>query len=326
MKWLASRVLLGVVAAAGTITACTDGSAPTALHDTHAGVAATRASDRAEKGVFTTIEWPGATSTTPSGINNAGIIVGRYIINGQTHGWIRGADGELTTLDYPGATFTVNGGINDRGDIVGWHIMPSAPTVRSGFLLQDGVYTPINPPGSIWTNVLGINNQGDITGRYCTRTPCREPGSGDFHGFLYSDGEYTTIDVPGSIETNAWRITDSGEIVGSYTLAGGEVRLFTYRKGEFTTIPMPAGTALSADNGGLNARGDIVGKYCDASPCRVGPSGYAFLLRDGELRTFRVPMSIGTAAFAINNRGDIIGGYFDAVGKLRSYVTRLERE
>jgi uncharacterized membrane protein len=58
----------------------------------------------------------------------------------------------------------------------------------------------------------------------------------------------------------------------------------------------------------------------------VGPSGYAFLIRDGALTTFRVPGSTGTAAFAINNRGDVIGGYFDAVGKLRSYVTRIAPE
>ncbi len=322
MKRFSPGLLLAIFAATGMIAACTDAGAPTAVHEPPAGASATPMFDRAERGVFTTIEWPGAVSTTPSGINNAGVMVGRYILNG-THGWVRGVDGELTTLDYPGATFTVNGGINDRGDIVGWYILPSAPAIRSGFLLKDGVYTTIDPPGSIWTNVLGINNQGDITGRFCTRVPCREPGSGDFHGFLYSDGEYTVIDYPGSIETNAWRITDSGEIVGSYTLAGGEVKLFTYRSGEYTAIPLPAGAALSADNGGINARGDIVGKYCDASPCRVGPSGYAFLMRDGEVTTFRVPGSIGTAAFEINNRGDVIGGYFDAVGKLRSYVTRI---
>lgn len=323
MKRFSPGLLLAVLATTGVIAACTDASAPTALNEPSAA-SATSAFRRAERGTFTTIEWPGAVSTTPSGINNAGVMVGRYVLNG-THGWVRSVDGELTTLDYPGATFTVNGGINDRGDIVGWYVLPSAPTFRGGFLLHEGVHTPIDPPGSIWTNVLGINNHGDIVGRYCTRAPCREPGSGDFHGFLYSDGEYTTIDYPGSIETNAWRITNRGEIVGSYTLAGGEVKLFTYRKGKYTTIALPAGTALSADNGGINARGDIVGKYCDASPCKVGPSGYGFIIRKGEFTSFRVPESIGTAAFAINNRGDVIGGYFDAVGKLRSYVTRIAR-
>ncbi len=326
MKWFSPRLLLGIVAVTGVIVACTDGTAPTTLRDTHADVSATPSFERAEKDVFTTFEWPGATSTTPSGINNAGVIVGRYLLDGRTHGYIRSADGEFTTLDFPGATFTVAGGINARGDIVGWYVLPSAPTIRRGFLLQNGEFSSIDPPGSIWTNVLGINNKGDITGRFCTRVPCREPGSGDFHGFLLSGGEYTTIDVPGSIETNAWRITDKRTIIGSYTLAGGEVRLFTLRKSKLKLFPLPNGKALSADNGGINARGDIVGKYCDASPCKVGPSGYAFLLRDGELTTFRVPGSIGTAAFAINNRGDIIGGYFDAVGKLRSYVTRISHD
>src|SRR5688500_10239662 len=106
MKWPSYRLLPGVLAAAGLITACTDAGAPTALRDVHAGTSASPSVDRADKGVFTTIEWPGATSTTPSGINNAGVIVGRYILDGRTHGYVRGTDGELTTLDYPGATFT----------------------------------------------------------------------------------------------------------------------------------------------------------------------------------------------------------------------------
>ncbi len=67
MKWFPSRPLLGVLAAAGKITACTDGSAPTALPRTHAGETATQSFDRAEKGVFTTMEWPGATPVDVDG-------------------------------------------------------------------------------------------------------------------------------------------------------------------------------------------------------------------------------------------------------------------
>jgi uncharacterized membrane protein len=172
--------------------------------------------------------------------------------------------------------------------------------------------------------VLGIDDRGDITGRYCTRTPCREPGSGDFHGFLLRDGEFTTIDVPGSIETNAWKSNDRGEIVGSFGVAGGGVELFIVRDGEFTTFALPDGKALSPDNGGINARGDIVGKYCDASPCRIGPTGHGFALRRGQLTTIDVPGALSTGTFGINARRDVVGGYYDAAGTLHGYLTRLE--
>lgn len=325
MQRSSPRFLLGVLIAASTITACADGTAPT-TRAASAEASATPSADRAEEGTFTTIDVPGATSTVAFGINNAGTIVGRYASGGRTHGWVRTADGEITTIDYPGAGFTVAGAINNRGDIVGWYTLPASPAIRHGFLLRDGEFTSFDPPGSIFTNPLGINDRGDITGRYCTRTPCREPGSGDFHGFLLRDGEFTTIDVPGSTETNAWKSNNRGEIVGSYTLPGGRVEMFLLRDGDFVTFALPDGKALSPDNGGINARGDIVGKYCDASPCRIGPSGHGFVLIDGQLTTIDVPGSIGTAAAAINARRDVVGGYFDAAGRLHAYVTRVDPE
>ena len=317
-----SLSLLGVLAAAGAMSACADGTAPTHLAAPSA-VFLDRPADRAESGTFTTIDYPGAATTVVWAINNGGDVVGRYVSGGRTHGFLRTPDGEFTSIDYPGAGFTVAGAINNRGDIVGWYTLPATPTIRHGFLLSDGVYTTFDPPGSIFTNALGINDRGDITGRYCTRTPCREPGTGDFHGFLLRDGEFTTIDVPGATETNAWKINDRGEIVGSYTLPGGRIEGFLLRNGELTTFALPAGMTLSADNGGINARGDIVGKYCNVSPCRTGPSGHGFAITDDGLVTIDVPGASGTSANAINARRDVAGGYFDAAGILHGFVTRL---
>ena len=324
MNRCAPLSVLCVLVAVSAIGACSDGTAPTHPAAATAVSLDRSAQDRAEPGTFTTIDVPGATATVAFAINNAGTIVGRYVTAGRTHGFVRSPDGEITTIDYPGAGFTVAGAINNRGDIVGWYTLPTSPTIRHGFLLSDGEYTTFDPPGSIFTNALGINDRGDITGRFCTRTPCREPGSGDFHGFLLRDGEYTIIDVPGATETNAWKTNDRGDIVGSYTVPGGAVRLFLLRDGEFTTIELPAGMALSADNGGINARGDIVGKYCNASPCRIGPSGHGFALTGDEVTTIDVPGATGTSAYGINARRDVTGGYFDAAGVLHGFITRLE--
>jgi uncharacterized membrane protein len=153
---------------------------------------------------------------------------------------------------------------------------------------------------------------------------CREPGSGDFHGFLLRDAEFTIVDVPGSIETNAWKINDRGDIVGGFGIAGGEVELFVLGNGEFTTFPIPNGMYLSEDNGGINARGDIVGRYCDVSPCRVGPTGHGFVISGGTLTTIDVPGAVGTGTFGINGRREVVGGYYDAGGALHGYVLQLE--
>jgi uncharacterized membrane protein len=268
---------------------------------------------------FTAINFPGATATLPFSINDAGVMVGRYVSAGRTRGFMRSAEGDFTTIDYPGSGFTAAGALNNDGDVTGWYTLPAAPAIRHGFVLIDGVFTSFDPPGSTFTNALGINDRGDIVGRYCTRTTCREPGRGDFHGFVLRDGVITTLDV-GSIETNAWKTNNRAEILGGYGVAGGGVQMFVSRNGDVTTFALPNGKPLSEDNGGINARGDIVGKYCDVSPCLIGPAGHGFVLSDGVVTTIDYPAATGTSAYDINARRQVVGGYFDAQGSLHGYL------
>src|SRR6266852_6280451 len=248
-----------------------------------------------EAGRFTTVDVPGATATRLFAINDYGVAVGRYESAGRTHGFVRSATGEVATIDFPGAGFTVAGALNNRGDIVGWYTLPVAPAFRHGFLLQDGQFTT-----------------------------CRPPGNGDFRGFLLRDAEFTILDVPRSIETNAWKVNDRGDIVGGFGIAGGGVELFVLGNGEFTTFAIPNVMPLSEDNGGINALGDIVGRYCDASPCLTGPMGHGFVISGGALTTINVPGAVGTGTFGINGRREVVGGYFDAGGALHGYVMQLE--
>src|SRR5215471_2479384 len=92
-------------------------------------------------GPVTTITVPDATSTFALDINASGVIVGRYVASGQTHGFERLASGDIVTIDVPGSSFTVAAGINDAGTIVGQYALPAAPTERHGFVLRDGVFT-----------------------------------------------------------------------------------------------------------------------------------------------------------------------------------------
>ena len=314
--------------AAAAMSACSDHSVPTERSRPLAAVERTAAGSHrlADDAGVTTIDMPGATATVAFGINNEGVIVGRYSMAGRTHGFARSAAGELTTIDFPGAGFTVAGNLNDRGDILGWYTLPAAPAIRHGFVLRQGEFTSFDPPGSVFTNPLGINNRGDIVGRYCTNGLCREPGNGDFHGFLLRDGAFTNIDVPSSNETNAFNINDRDEILGGAGTADGKGELFLLRNGQLTTWALPDGKTLAQDHGGLNERGDIVGKYCSASPCLIGPTGHGFVLIDGRLTTIDVPGSLAGGTFAINNRRDVVGGYYDANRALHGYVTRVDQD
>ncbi len=283
------------------------------------------ASSLSHEATFSTIDFPGATSTVAFDINPSGEIVGRYVTAGNTHGFLLSTKGELTAIDFPGAVFTVAAGINPRGDIVGMYRLASdLQTVRHGFLLRGGEFTTIDPPRALFTNALGINPRGDIVGRYCTTVtvPCT-PNSENVHGFLLSEGTFTTIDFPAAIVTNAWKINPSGQIVGGYTAADGENHLFRLSDGHFSTIDSHGGIALSVDNGGINPRGDIVGIYCDTAPCAgASTDQHGFLLSSGDFTAIDFPGALATNAFGVNAFRDIVGFYVDTSGRTHGFLLR----
>jgi probable HAF family extracellular repeat protein len=219
------------------------------------------------------------------------------------------ADYDFTTYDVPDATSTNLGAaaINDRGQIVGQY--DDAGGTTHGYLLSEGSYTTLDVPGSTLTSANGINDRGQIVGHY--------RAGGIQHGYLLSRGGFTTIDVPGSTATNARAINASGQIAGWYVDAGGATHGFLAALGHhrhhhqadfsFTTFDVPRSTFTTAH--GINASGQIVGRYDDAGGMRHG-----FLLSKGSYTTLDVPGSTLTAAFGINNPGEIVGSYIDEDG------------
>jgi probable HAF family extracellular repeat protein len=303
-----------VLSAGITLNACTDrgGSSGPTAPSARARLSSEESVAQPAVNTYTTIDVPGGSPFQGAlDINGKGVIVGRYLSGGNTYGYVRSETGQFTTIQYPSAVFTVAAGLNDRGDIVGHYSLPSppkVPPVRHGYLLRNGVFTSFDPPDSKRTNVLGINDRGDITGRFLG-------SDGKTHGFLLSEGVFTTIDYPGSIETNLWKINPRGQIVGGFRTPDGKSHVFVFRDGNFTAIDLPGVADITEDNGSINSRGDIVGVYCDITPCVLAPTGnHGFLLSDGDLTTIDIPGSPATVAFGINKHRDIVGGYYDANG------------
>ena len=312
------RLQLCCLAAAGVaLAACADSGAV-------AGPAIARRATverLVDPAVLTTLDVPGSTRTLALDINEEGEIVGRYVSAGQNHGFLRDANGNMTTVDFPGSSFSVASSINDSGAILGWYTLPTDPTGRHGFVLQDGAFTSFDPPGSTFTNPLGINNRGEVTGRFCTLNVCLAPGLGSYHGFLWQNGVFTIIDVPGGNETNAFKPSENGAIVGAFGDNGSEP-LFLLENGQFTTMALPNGKPVTQDDGGINAQGDIVGTYCDgAPPCLIGPTdNHGFLLDGQNFTTIDVSGATATALTAINARGDVVGGYTDTNGHTHGFL------
>lgn len=306
-----------------------------------------KAAAQDEEPTFTTIEPPdgNGTITYLFDINNRGDIVGAYNSNynsntpaGHRYGFLRSKDGEFTRIDFPGNVFRTHAdGINRRGDIVGWYARVMGE-IHGYLRKKDGEFNQIDFPGATDTRAVGINARGDIVGFYCVENvpsvPCGNIVDGRTHGFLLSEGKFTTIDVPDALGTQAYKINLHGQILGRYRDAGPERRshLFLLSEGEVTTIDVPGAFEAGADgaNAGLNARGDIVGDYCDTPTCIFYPldaTVHGFLLRDGEFTTIDVPGAIATSAYGTNSRGDIVGAFnVDASHTVGFLRTRGKRD
>jgi hypothetical protein len=81
---------------------------------------------------FTPIDFPGAASTTPWGMNTRGDIVGLYVnADKSTHGFLL-SGGQFSSFDFLNAAATAGNAINQGGDIVGRYTIDG---VTHGYLL-----------------------------------------------------------------------------------------------------------------------------------------------------------------------------------------------
>jgi probable HAF family extracellular repeat protein len=167
-----------------------------------------------DRGRYTTIDVPKASSTTPFGISDRGRVVGLYMDAGnKPHGFLLDR-GRYTTIDVAGATGTGATGINNRGQIVG--VYTDAGNKPHGFLLDRGRCTTLDVKGAPGTQTNDIDNRGRIVGIYSDSKQI-------VHGFLRdADGRITTIDAPGAASaTAAFGNNDRGQIVGFRERTGG---------------------------------------------------------------------------------------------------------
>jgi len=158
-----------------------------------------------QNGTFTKIDFPGATFTYPSGVNDSGVIVGTYLLGNQSHGF-KLQNGAFTTIDFPGfvgASAAI--GINNSGIIVGNY------GNSQGYVLTNGTFKTLDAPqlnsGELLdTELTGITNLGWITGRVFT---------GDFwRGFWYVNGEFDFLEKPYSLDDTVSGANGRGDIVG----------------------------------------------------------------------------------------------------------------
>ena len=248
---------------------------------------------------FHTVNVPGATQTYPSGINNAGVMVGNYQDSaGALHGYIL-KGGKITTLDVPHGSNTSVSHITRKGSIKVVGSYKNSAGRSLGFLYQNGKYMDIpGPKGATASGANGISDQGEIVGYYT------DP-SNLTHGFLLRRGHYTSIDVYMAQITIASGVNDHGKLVfwSVDGLTGATTSyLYDIKTQQRTAINVPGATdSLATD---INNSGDVTFQWVDS-----GGVSHGALLQDKKYYKFDDPKSVWDYAEGINDLSAIVGAY-----------------
>jgi probable HAF family extracellular repeat protein len=211
----------------------------------------------------------------------------------------------FTGIDVLGGTWTRLVGINNEGRMVGDYI--DANGILHGVLFNRNVISTIDVPGAAGTSALGINERGQIVGYYVE-------ADSTWHGFLLEGGVFTTIDPPAAASAEAVGINDAGTIVGDYVDANGAYHGFIYENSTYSSIDFPGASGTSLIK--INDPGQMVGYYF------VSGTYHGLLVNaDHSMTTFDVRYETDiTTPTDINNRGEIVGLYWDQNGFEHGYV------
>ena len=97
----------------------------------------------------------------------------------------------------------------------------------------------------------------------------------------------------------------------------------TDKLGKFHLIDFPGLSVPCTSSRWINERRDIVGWFAYISAIDdcffAGPPHHGFLLREGKYTAIDVPGSISTEPLAINDDGEIVGGYTDKQGNVHGF-------
>ena len=264
------------------------------------------------------------------------------------------ADSDYTyeTIDVPGVDFLAVTASSDFGDYAGY--TRSADGKKEvAFTLIDGNFERHDFPGSQKTHFYALGNDGRAAGHY-------QDNNGLYHGVILENGELRQydfgdaiqtfiygisdatgaltgnyidasgihrgfsgdeiIEFPGAAETHAHFVNASGGMVGSYVDTEGIYHPYVRTPdGRFVSIDLPRAASLEFYFvHGINDARVVVSR---AKPVGDVPRTYVGTFQEG-LAEFKVPGSVSTEGWNINQDGSIVGHYESADGRTHGFIAR----
>ena len=269
---------------------------------------------------------------------------------------ISGFNYTYENIDVPGVDFLALTASSDFEDYAGYTKSADGEKMVA-FTLIDGIFKTYNFPGSQNTYFYALGNNGNAAGYY-------EDSEGRHHGIVLENGELRQYDFPGSVETEIYGISDAtGVLTGNFTDASGVRRGFT---GDIIVeFPGAAETFADFINASGGMVGSYVGDDGTYTPYLRAGDGrfvsfnlpteetYEFFFVHGQtdtkisvargkvvgevtrtyagsflggLHELKVPGSVSTEGYNINQDGSVVGHYDSPDGRRHGFIARLGTE
>ena len=217
-------------------------------------------------------------------------------------------NGVFTTHDFPDAQGTYFYALGNDGTAAGHY--QDSDGLYHGVILENGELRQYDFPGAVQTEIYGLSDAtGALTGNYIDASGVRRGFSGD-----------TIIERPGALATYADFVSFVGNVVGSYVDTEGIYHAYMRSPvGRFLSIDLPNATNLEYFFlHGLNNARAVVGRAK-----AVGDVPRTYVGSPLNLKELRVPGSVSTEGWNINQDGSVVGHYDSADGRRHGFIARL---
>ncbi len=206
--------------------------------------------------VYATVDYPGATETAITGLNDMGQAVGTTVHSNPPIGFLYDVGAEtFTVISYPGAAQTSPIAINNDGAVAG--IISSTTNTNNGFELVGSRYTRIKPPNAPNSAVDGITSSGELAGYVSSvkQTPVN---------FLFKEGKFHAITIPNASSATVYGVNPRGTaLVGVYQPTPGTNAGFLYQGKALQELQFPGANGTFPQS--VNDAGEVVGYFLDSS-------------------------------------------------------------
>ena len=215
-------------------------------------------------------------------------------------------DGEFKTYEFEDSQDTRFYALGNDGRAAGHY--QDSDGLYHGVITENGELQRYDYPGADQTFIFGISDAtGVLTGNWIDEDGVHRGFSGD-----------QTIEFPEARETHAHFVNASGGMVGSYVDAAGIYHPYVRTPGgRFISLDLANPEALEYFFvHGINDAGVVVAR---TKPRGAPPRTYVGTFQQG-LEEFKVPDSVSTEGWNINQDGSIVGHYESADGRTYGFI------